>query len=251
MKNMLLTVGFVLVGGIALTIAVRHSRHPAAPAPATPQLPVGHEQPIPGATFVNGYNVANIGPCTFQDRYAEAGALLGPPVGSFTGRTQDFLFGRLVCAPHNPPENRVRFDDLGLAYLRLRGLTPRPGAEPHPAVRSHILGALETGLDPQEFFGRVISPPLCDRTGQCAQYTDKQRLEFADAPDAPVSWAPLGCLLNHACQQAGAAVTRDATAHANHLLVATTAALGLAALLAGLALVLRRRLGGRGFAATI
>ena len=250
MKYIVAALAFILAG-VAVTTAVRQSRSSAATAPEVRQLPQGHEQPIPGATFVNGYNVADIGPCAFQARYAAAEPLLGPPVGPFTGRSQDFLFGRLVCAPGNPSGRAVLFDDLGMAHLRLRGIAPQPGSEPHPAVRSHILNALETGLDPQAIFGRVISPAVCDRERRCSQYTDRQRLDFDDAPNAQVVWAPLGCLLNHACQRAMTTANRAAAARANRTLLGALTALGVALAGAGVVALARRRAGGRFGRATI
>lgn len=189
----------LLLSASALASALlRSDASTAAESPAM-RVPVGQEEPRPDAAFVNGFNVANIGACAFQEAYSRAALLLGPPIAGFTGRSQSFVYGRLVCVLDAPPEQRVQWANLGLDEMRLRGLLPQPGSEPAPAVRAHLLGALETGLDPAEIFGRVLSAPVCNGDGRCRQYTDKQVLLFerdATAADA-ASWAPLGLWHRH------------------------------------------------------
>src|SRR5438477_124234 len=59
----------------------------------------GQEDPVPGEAFANGYNIPSTAPCNFADIYAGASDLTGPPIASFSGRSQDFLYVRLLCAP--------------------------------------------------------------------------------------------------------------------------------------------------------
>lgn len=252
MKSMVIGFGIVILGGGLLAAAASAGRPSRAASDLrTPQLPAGHEEPVAGGAYLNGFNVRNVGSCAFGDRYGEAQGLLGPPVGSFTGRAQAFQFGRLICAPTNPAGRQVLLDDLGLQHLRLAGLTPRPGSELHPAVRAHLLDALETGLAPDELFGRVLTPVRCDSGHHCRQYTDKQLLLFEDAPDALVRWAPLGCLLDQVCQQLMARAADRSAARTNRSLVLATGGVGLAVILLGGGTLAQLRRGRRGRGATI
>src|SRR5215208_4462719 len=154
-------------------------------------IPRGGEQPLPGATFDNGFNILTLGPCDFARAYADAKLFTGPPIAAFDGRGQSFYFLRLVCAPTDP-HAQVTFENLGAQALLARGMVRLPDSEPHPVVRAFLVDAQQAGLDTRALFGRVLSPPLC-RGARCQQYPDNVLLEFDGSdPETPVRFAPLG-----------------------------------------------------------
>ena len=146
-------------------------------------VPAGHEQPIAGSTYVNGYNLINIGGCHFADAYNAEALILGQPVAAFDGRGLSFDLLRLTCNPSD--QNPVmRIDNLGLQALVLAGKTPAPGSTADPVVAQFLQHSADAGLDPHSVWGRVVSPSLCDR-GTCSQYLDNVRLDFR--PKTPAS----------------------------------------------------------------
>jgi hypothetical protein len=158
-------------------------------------IPRGREEPVPGEAFANGYNIPSTAPCNFADVYAGASVLTGPPIAGFTGRSQDFLYVRLLCSPLDPTKPVV-YANLGDEELRNQGLLPDPIAKPHPLVAQYFADSQASGLDPT-FYGRILSNPIC-AAGSCKQYTDRTLL-LIDERVKTVRWAPLGCELNAVC----------------------------------------------------
>ncbi len=232
------TIGFVLtaigISVIGLALVLGRSGGSAQTVTA---FPSGSEQPDPGGVFVNGYNLPQTAPCDFADVYAGAHDLTGVPIGSFTGRSQDFAFVRLVCSPLDPSKP-VDYDNLGLEYLRTSGMSPEPDSAPHPLVRAYLQDAAATGLDPS-FYGRIISKPIC-KGDLCQQYTDRTLL-LIDQKAGTVRWAPLGCWLNQACAKAQSAPPPD---HSLSAIAVAALLLGAALSLSGLASLLTQRRSG-------
>lgn len=167
----------------------------SSPVRKAPALPSGSEAPIPGEAYANGFNIPSSAPCNFADSYAGAHDLTGPPIAPFTGRSQDFLYVRLLCAPLDPSKPVV-YANLGLEALRRSGLLPDPGAKAHPLVAQYFQDSRATGLDPS-FYGRILSKPIC-KGATCRQYTDRTLL-LINQTTKVVRWAPLGCFLNAGC----------------------------------------------------
>lgn len=189
-------VGLVLIGFAALSTT--KTQGAVAPSP-TP--PTGNEQGRPGATLENGFNVANIGPCTFQEFYKKAWNVLGEPVSGFDGVKQWFQYGQLVCLPDSPAGQQVALANLGYTELRSTGRLPQSNAALDPAVQDFLAISLERGgIDPAVYFGEPISPPLCDSSsGRCVQYTEKTRFEFQQGATSgeAVTRSPLGLWQSH------------------------------------------------------
>lgn len=172
---------------------------PAATA-ASAAFPTGVERPLPGATFVNGFNIVAYPNCDLARAYAGAEAFTGPPVAAWDGRGMSFTFMRLTC-DLNDPANRVRFDALGAQAMRARGMTPLPDSAPHPAVSAFLVDTQQAGLNVRDLFGRVISAAHC-QGGSCEQYLENALLAFSPTEVGSVRLAPLGCQLQLACARA-------------------------------------------------
>ena len=159
----------------------------------------GSEQPQEGALYQNGWVVANVGHATFMDADLRYGEFLGEPISSFDGHCQTFRLGRLCYQQSNPPDWQVELDNLGLQDLQVEGRTPHPGSAPHPALRDWITSEMEAGVDTTRVVGRILGDPVCDKDGQCRQWTDKQLflLKQNAVTGDGVERAPLGLWLTH------------------------------------------------------
>lgn len=194
---MLRVAAFVTIGAAGLAALLSGVLVSGASEASLPQATnlSGREVPREGCLFVNGWNVCSYGEAALKDHYLRYQDLLGDPVSAFDSRCQTFRFGRLCYSAGNPPEWRVEFANLGLQDLQARGVSPQPGAEPHPAVRDWLISQLEVGLDTTRIVGRTVSQPVCDKTsGRCRQWTDKQLFLFPTDASAghEVQRAPLG-----------------------------------------------------------
>lgn len=196
MKRIIFAVVIVLILGglIYVTVVGTGTQERASGAGA---IPAGHEQPIPGALYVNGYNLMDIGDsCPIATWYRSFSGLSGVPVSSFNGITQLYSTLRIRCLPERPVGERIIIDSLGLEHLRLSGKAAIPDSVPHPAVMQHILQSYRLGLPPEQLFGRLIEPVHTEPGSKdiCTQLSDTIRFRFAcDATSADqVAWAPLG-----------------------------------------------------------
>ncbi len=203
MRVRLLSVLLLLGAGTCLTIALLGPvRAEPSPPPEAPRiaLPSGTEVPREGCLFKNGFNVCDYGDATVKEAYLQFEALLGDPLSGFDARCQTFNGGRLCYTPGNPAAWRVQWDNLGAQDAVARGLTLQPNAEPHPALRDWLIGQMELGLDTTRVVGRILTPPVCDRTTRtCKQYTDKQVFLFPEDATwgVDVQRAPLGAWSLH------------------------------------------------------
>jgi hypothetical protein len=201
--GVLLLIGGLVLGSLSIT---GWGRAEVKPPPTFNQMqtPRGHEQPDGGTVSnVRGWNLYDAPGCPIASLYGKVQTYLGPPVGSFSGKSQDFLFGRIICVQSNGPENQAMLDDVGRQLLLLRGVTPQPGSEPDPVVHRWLLNALQTGYDTAQIAGRVISPVMCTTTlpKSCSQALDKIWLTWTPGPDAVAHAEPAGCLLEDACDR--------------------------------------------------
>lgn len=154
-----------------------------------------NESPREGCLYQDGFNICNYGDATIRETYLKYRDLLGSPISSFDSRCQLFRLGKLCYDPGKPPDWKVEWANIGLQDLVANGYSPLPGSEPHPAVRDFLTNQVELGVDTPRVFGRIISPPFCDRaTGSCRQWTDKTLFIFPQdaVSGAHVARAPLG-----------------------------------------------------------
>ena len=168
----------------------------------------GHEAPVEGSLYDNGWNVMNHGESGLKDTYLRLRHWLGEPISSFDGQCQSFRFGRLCYDPGKPEDWRIELSNSGWEDMLVEGYSPKPGSTPHPAVRDWKLSQLENGADLTRLVGRTISDPICDqKSHQCRQWTDKQLFLFEEnaISDDRVQRAPLGLWLVY--PQARAAAT--------------------------------------------
>lgn len=159
----------------------------------------GHETPLEGALYLNGFNIEDFDGASILDTYRRFQDLLGQPISGFDGSSQSFTFGRLTYLPGNAPDWQVQLDNVGLEELQLEGYTPKPGATPHPAVRDWLVSQYELGTDLTRAVGRIISDPICNARNECKQYADKQEFLFSRSALTAdqVQRAPLGVWLAH------------------------------------------------------
>jgi hypothetical protein len=196
------TLTFAATGIALLVVAFQLGRSSAAQRTSANviRLPVGHETAPAGGMLSSGWAVPN-SPGAFATSFDNLQSYLGGAIGPNNGVTQDFYFGQLVRVPSTSPQAQdIELQSLGREHALVSGLQLTPQAEPDPMVQRMILEAAQTGYDPQQLFGRVITPVLCDQASpqHCRQYTDKQLVAWT-VGDATAHREPLGCLLNQQC----------------------------------------------------
>jgi hypothetical protein len=170
---------------------------PEAPKEAV-AAPLGRDNPVPGALMSNGFIVGKADEPKFRAFYERYQAWLGEAITTFDGREQTFRFGRLTYNPSNKAGWEIELANVGMFDLQQAGLQPVPGSLPHPLVRDWLIAQQEAGVDVVRLIGRIISDPICVRR-VCSQWTDKQRLTWAQNETAidRVYRAPLGQWLTH------------------------------------------------------
>ncbi|SRR5581483_10549978 len=183
----------LLLAAAAAVIAYGVAKGSAAPSTATEPDTAGRDTPQLACAHANGWNVCP----PLRDVYLRHADLLGKPISGFDVQTsaQRFLFGTLIYRPANPPDWQVEFANVGSEDYQLQGYTPRPGSEPHPAVRDWLTSAREGGIDTVRVVGRLISEPLPDKkTGLLKQWAEKAVFVFpAEATTADqVQRVPVG-----------------------------------------------------------
>ena len=184
------------LGGVLLSVALLQS----IPRPVVVQVPdtAGHEKPLDGALFINGYNISNQRDAKVLDTYFAYKGFLGEPVSSWDGHEQMFRFSGLSYDPTHPKDWRMELSNAGEEDLTLEGMLPAPGSSPHPAVRDWELTQMNAGVDLQRVVGTFLSPPICQK-GECWQASSKLRFEFEASATSgqQVRLAPVGLWLTH------------------------------------------------------
>jgi hypothetical protein len=167
-------------------------------AVAEPLNTSGHEAPITGALFSNGWNVADISGVGFRAFYERWRDLFGEPTTGFDGLQQCFTFACLRVNPANPPDWRIEIVNAGQQAMLAEGWTPTPGRTPHRAVRDWVLHQLELGVDVPRLVGRFISEPVCQKK-LCRQFSEKQLFVFGEDATSfdEVRREPVGLWLSH------------------------------------------------------
>jgi hypothetical protein len=200
--NRIILVFLTVAGASLLAIAfalgrIDETRQAAA---ASIILPIGHESAPTSGLLSNGWAVPD-DPAPFATAYRNLATFTGPAIGANNGVTQDFYFAQLLYVPTSDRQHQIELQDLGRAHALLRGLQLTPDVEPDPMVERLILDAAQTGYDPRQLFGRIITGVLYDPDTQTyEQYTDKQLIVWRKG-DLTAHRQPLGCLMNQQCNR--------------------------------------------------